>query len=75
MNLIGLAEAGDLAGVVRELGALTPEQRASFAAPLEARSEAMAPEGWLRYTTERRAAVSSAELGCRVTRRPLRTGS
>ena len=34
MNLIRLAEAGDTAGVLRELGALTPAQRAAHATAL-----------------------------------------
>ncbi|GAB3441915.1 DUF6493 family protein [Streptomonospora sediminis] len=41
MNLIELVETGDIAGVLEELGALTPDQRASRAADLAARREAM----------------------------------
>jgi hypothetical protein len=65
MNLIQLAEAGDIAGVLRELGALTPAQRAAHAEALAERAEAMAAnrDG---YTNEQRAAQRLAELGCQV---------
>jgi len=48
MNLIQLADAGDTAGVLRELAALTPAQRAAHAGALAARAEAMAaaPDGY-----------------------------
>jgi hypothetical protein len=63
MNLIRLAEAGDSAGVLRELGALPQAQRAAQAAELAARAEAMAaaPD---QYTDEQRNAQRMAELGC-----------
>jgi hypothetical protein len=68
MNLIELVEAGDLAGVVRDLGALTPDQRAAQAAPLAARFEAMLRSNdWYRRTEEERAPQLAAELGCQVT--------
>ena len=65
MNLIRLAEAGDTAGVLRELGTLTPAQRAALAAALAARAEAMAaaPD---EYTDEQRIAQRMAELGCQA---------
>jgi hypothetical protein len=65
MNLIEVAEAGDAAGVLRELGTLTPAQRAGHAEALAARSEAMAaaPDG---CTDEQRDAQRLAELGCQV---------
>jgi hypothetical protein len=65
MNLIELADAGDTAGVLRELAALTPAQRAAHAGALAARAEAMvaAPDG---YTDEQRDAQRIAELGCQV---------
>jgi hypothetical protein len=68
MNLIELVEAGDLAGVVRELGTLTPDQRAAHAAPLAARWEGMVQtNGWYRLSPEERAPQAAAELGCQVT--------
>src|SRR5882672_6552491 len=65
MNLIPLAEAGDTAGVLRELGTLTPAQRAAHAGALAARAEAMAAARD-EYTDEQRAAQRLAELGCQV---------
>jgi hypothetical protein len=66
MNLIPLAEAGDTAGVLRELGALTPAQRAAHTEALAARAEAMeADRGG--YTDEQRTAQRVAEVGCQVT--------
>jgi len=68
MNLIKLAEAGDTAGVLRELGALTSAQRASSAGKLAARTAAMlAEKGQWGYTSEQRTAQGVAELGCQVT--------
>ncbi|WP_151481152.1 DUF6493 family protein [Streptomyces albicerus] len=66
MRLVERAEAGDIAGVVRELGALTPDRRAASTAALAARREAMKPD-WHRRTEEERVAQLAAELGCRVT--------
>lgn len=60
-----LAEACDVAGVVRELGTLTPEQRAAHAAALEARRGAMRAD-WLTRSVAERTAQFAAELGCRV---------
>ena len=65
MNLIALAEAGDTAGVLGELGALTPAERADHAAALAARAEAMAAAQG-EYTDEQRTAQRMAELGCQV---------
>lgn len=74
MKLIELAEAGDVAGVVRELGTLAPEQRAAHAAALGARRETMKAD-WPELTheermahlaSEERAALLAAELGCQV---------
>jgi len=65
VNLIRLAEAGDTAGVLRELGTLTPAQRAAHAGALAARAEAMAAARD-EYTDEQRAAQRLAELGCQV---------
>lgn len=65
MNLIRLADAGDTAGVLRELGTLTPIQRAAQAEALAARAEAMAADRD-EYTDEQRAAQRVAELGCQV---------
>jgi hypothetical protein len=68
MSLIKLAEAGDTAGVLRELGALTPAERASRAGELAARAEAMlADKSVWGYTGEERTAQAAAELGCQVT--------
>ncbi|MFJ2260129.1 DUF6493 family protein [Streptomyces sp. NPDC087844] len=64
MKLVELVEAGDLAGVVRELGALEPEQRKACAAGLAALREAIFRR---TNTAEVRASLSAAELGCRVT--------
>ncbi len=65
MKLIRLAEAGDTAGVLGELAALTPAQRAAHAGALAARAEAMAaaPD---EYTDEQRTAQRLAELGCQA---------
>lgn len=65
MNLIRLAEAGDIDGVLRELGTLTPAQRAAQSRALAARAEAMAAARG-EYTDEQRNAQRMAELGCQV---------
>jgi len=66
MNLIQPAEAGDAAGVLEELGALTPAQRAGHAKALAIRAQTMeADRGG--YTDEQRTAQRVAELGCQVT--------
>ncbi|MCW2935547.1 MAG: hypothetical protein JWM19_6509 [Actinomycetia bacterium] len=65
MKLIELAEACDVAGVVRELGTLTPDQRAALAAAVDARRDTMRAD-WLQRTVEARTAQFAAELGCRV---------
>ncbi|MGW7520532.1 DUF7824 domain-containing protein [Streptomyces sp. NPDC054796] len=69
MNLIELAEAGDVPGVFRELRALAPEQRASHAPALAARFEATDAGAWRELTEERRIALSAAQLGCQITPR------
>lgn len=64
MKLIELVEAGDVAGVVRELGALTPDQRGACATELTAHFEVIAR----RESTEaQRIAMFAARLGCQVT--------
>ena len=65
MNLIQLAEAGDTAGVLQELRALTPAQRAAHAGELAACAEAMAA-GRAGYTDKQRFAQRVAELGCQA---------
>ncbi|MFF3482881.1 hypothetical protein ACFYXC_06315 [Streptomyces sp. NPDC002701] len=64
MKLVGLVRAGDIAGVVRELSALRPDQRQACAPALAAHRKAIARTG---PTAEQKAALSAAELGCRVT--------
>ncbi|MGW0570513.1 hypothetical protein [Streptomyces tauricus] len=64
MKLVELVEAGDLAGVVRELGALSPEQRGACAAGLKAHREAISRRA---NTAEVKTALFAAELGCQVT--------
>ncbi|MDQ0948288.1 hypothetical protein QFZ24_002211 [Streptomyces phaeochromogenes] len=64
MKLVELVEAGDVAGVVRELGALTPDQRAACAAELTAFFEVIARR---ENTEEERIALCAARLGCQVT--------
>ncbi|PSM43202.1 hypothetical protein C6Y14_13755 [Streptomyces dioscori] len=64
MKLVELVEAGDVAGVVRELGTLRPEQRGACAAGLTAHREAISRRA---NTAEVRAALFAAELGCQVT--------
>lgn len=64
MKLVELVEAGDVAGVVRELGVLTPDQRAACAAELTAFFEVMARR---ENTLEERIALCAARLGCQVT--------
>lgn len=65
MTLVHLAEAGDVGAVLRELGALTPDERAAQAEALEARRAPMRA-GWYRVPEEERAAQLAAELGCRI---------
>ncbi|MEU4610322.1 DUF7824 domain-containing protein [Streptomyces umbrinus] len=64
MKLVELVEAGDVAGVVRELGVLTPTQWGSYAAELTAFFEAGARR---ESTQEERIALFAARLGCQVT--------
>ncbi|MGW6013910.1 hypothetical protein [Streptomyces sp. NPDC055210] len=64
MRLVELVEAGDLAGVVRELGALPPERRGACAAGLKAHREAISRRV---NTAEVKACLFAAELGCQVT--------
>ncbi|MFS8197304.1 DUF6493 family protein [Streptomyces sp. CWNU-52B] len=65
MKLVQLAEAGDVAGVLRELGALTPVERAAQTEALAAR-RATAQPNWPYMSEEERAAQLAAELGCRT---------
>ncbi|MER5197327.1 DUF7824 domain-containing protein [Streptomyces sp. NPDC002755] len=64
MKLVELVEAGDVGGVVRELGVLTTTQRGACAAGLTAHREAIARR---ENTVEAKAALFAAELGCQVT--------
>jgi hypothetical protein len=64
MKLVELVEAGDVAGVVRELGELTPDQRGACADGLTALFEAIARR---ENTQEERIALCAARLGCQVT--------
>ncbi|MFD3377835.1 MULTISPECIES: DUF6493 family protein [unclassified Streptomyces] len=64
MKLTELVEAGDVAGVVRELGALTPDQRGACAAELTTLFEVIARR---ENTQEQRIALFAARLGCQVT--------
>ncbi|MFD7502268.1 hypothetical protein [Streptomyces sp. NPDC059850] len=65
MSLVELAEACDVEGVLRELGALTPDERAAQTEALEARRELLR-DGWYRRPEEEKAAQLAAELGCRT---------
>lgn len=65
MTLVQLAEAGDVGAVLRELGALTPDERAAQTEALEARRAPMRA-GWYHVPEEERAAQLAAELGCRI---------
>jgi hypothetical protein len=65
MTLVQLAESGDVDGVLRELGALAPDERAAQAETLEAR-RAPLRAGWYRVPAEERDAQLAAELGCRT---------
>lgn len=64
MKLVERVTAGDVAGVVRELGALTPDQRGACAAGLTALFETIARR---ENTVEERIALFAARLGCQVT--------
>ncbi|MGO4755993.1 hypothetical protein AB4212_46615, partial [Streptomyces sp. 2MCAF27] len=66
MKLVQLAEAFDLEGVLRELAALTPEERAAQADALEAQREKLRDEWHSRRSEEEQAAQLAAELGCRT---------
>ncbi|UIX30183.1 DUF6493 family protein [Streptomyces sp. GQFP] len=66
MNLVHLAETGDVEAVLRELAALTPDERAAQAEALEARRAALRA-GWFHGVTEEgKAAQLAAEFGCRT---------
>ena len=65
MTLVQLAEACDIEGVLRELGALTPDERAAQAEALEARRAPMRA-GWYHVPEQEKAAQLAAELGCRT---------
>ncbi|MER7441597.1 DUF7824 domain-containing protein [Micromonospora avicenniae] len=67
MSLIELAKAGDVTGVLRELAALTPEQRAAHAPDVEALFAAMDRNDWWKLSEEQRVAMHTAQLGCWVT--------
>ncbi|MFB4263219.1 DUF6493 family protein [Nonomuraea sp. GTA35] len=67
MNVIELVEAGDVAGVLRELAALAPQQRARHAPEPAARLEATSTPDWVALTTEQRTALLSAVMACQVT--------
>ncbi|MBZ6210770.1 hypothetical protein KVH31_30190 [Streptomyces olivaceus] len=67
MNLLELAEAGDVPGVLRALGELTPDQRADHAPALAAHFAALEAQEWRTLAEERRIALSTARLGCQVT--------
>ncbi|MEU9339901.1 hypothetical protein AB0D74_01570 [Streptomyces sp. NPDC048278] len=64
MRLVRLAAAADVKGVLRELGALTPDERAAQAEALEERRATMRA-GWFHCPEEEKAAQLAAELGCR----------
>ncbi|MFG2342493.1 DUF6493 family protein [Streptomyces phaeochromogenes] len=64
MKLIELVEAGDVAGVVQELGNLTLDQRGACVPELTALFEAIARR---ENTQEERIALCAARLGCQVT--------
>ncbi|WP_328491540.1 DUF6493 family protein [Streptomyces sp. NBC_00414] len=65
MKLVQLAEAADVEGVLRELGALTPDARAAQTEDLAAR-RATVQAGWPSLSDEEKAAQLAAELGCRT---------
>lgn len=65
MNLVHLAEAGDVEAVLRELAALAPDERAVQADALEAR-RAPLRAGWYHVPEAEKAAQLAAELGCRT---------
>lgn len=69
MNLIELVEAGDVPGVLRELGVLSTERRADYAADLFARYEAMDRSEWLACINERKISTAwgVAELAGQTT--------
>ena len=64
-NLLDLAEAGDVPGVLKELTTLTPEQRAEYGAVLAERRRDSSR--WETALTPEEQAPILAELGCRVT--------
>ncbi|MEV6537617.1 DUF6493 family protein [Streptomyces sp. NPDC051665] len=66
MRLLELAESGDLAAVVGELGTLTPEQRAAYAKDTAALREAI-QETRHQRPQEEVAARYAADMGCQVT--------
>ncbi|MER5197262.1 DUF6493 family protein [Streptomyces sp. NPDC002755] len=65
MTLVPLAEAFDVEGVLRELGTLTPDERAAQAEALEARRATLRSD-WYHRPEEEKAAQLAAELGCRT---------
>ncbi|WP_128381515.1 DUF6493 family protein [Streptomyces cavernae] len=67
MKLVHLAEASDVEGVLRELGALTPGDRAAQAEALEARRATLRAD-WSHRPEREKAAQLAAELGCRTDR-------
>ncbi|GAB3456848.1 DUF6493 family protein [Streptomonospora sediminis] len=67
MNLLELAEAGDAAGVLRELESMTLEQRAAWIPELAAFRETLDTEDYVWKHSGQASALASAELGCRTT--------
>ncbi|MFJ9708788.1 DUF6493 family protein [Streptomyces sp. NPDC101234] len=65
MKLVHLAEAFDVEGVLKELGALTPDERAAQTEALEARRATLRAD-WYHRPDEEKAAQLAAELGCRT---------
>ncbi|MDQ1035022.1 hypothetical protein QFZ75_001438 [Streptomyces sp. V3I8] len=65
MRLVELVRARDLCGVVRELGGMTPRQRVLAQTGLLGHRESAA--GRRTVAPSEKAALSAAELGCRVT--------
>lgn len=65
MKLVQLVEAADIEGVLRELGALTPDGRAAQTEALATR-RATVQTGWSYMSDGEKAAQLAAELGCQT---------